>query len=173
MRSLTTLLTATALTFAPLPRAIAQGAPVSTPPAVEVRGSPRPVTLTAAMLASLPRAQVTTVNNGIRTTYDGVWLSDVLTHAGVALGPALRGRALASYVLATAADGYQVLFSLGELDPAITDGRVLLADTADGRPLYGESGSFRLVIPGDKRGARAVRALSSLTLVTLEPPATR
>lgn len=152
------------------PRLCAQ---TTQPPAITVTGTPRPLTLTATVMATLPRESVTTTTNGISTTYDGVWLSDVLKHAGVPLGPGMRGGTLASYVLATAADGYQVLFSLGELDPAITEGRYLVADMAEGKPLFGETGAFRLIIPSDKRGARSIRMLSSLTLVQLSAPAPR
>ena len=97
--------------------------------------------------------------------YEGVWISEVLTKAGVRLGESLRGAALASYVIASASDGYQVLFSLGELDPALADNQFLLADKADGKSLTGENGPFRLVIPKDKRAARSVRMLNRLELV--------
>ena len=70
-------------------------------------------------------------------------------------------------MLARATDGYQVLFSIGELDPAISDGQVLVADAADGAPLSGENGRFRLVLPKDKRGARSMRLLASLDVVLL------
>src|SRR6185503_5449615 len=96
-----------------------------------------------------------------------VWLSDVLKKAGVPLGADLRGPALAGYVLASASDGYQVVFSLGELDPDMTDGQFLVADKANGKPLFGEDGAFRLVVPKDKRGARSVRMLTKLEVVQL------
>ena len=38
---------------------------------------------------------------------------------------------------------------------------------ANGQPLYGENGSFRLIIPNDKRGARSIRMLTSLAVVQL------
>src|SRR5215510_16031514 len=57
----------------------------------------QPLTLTAADLAAMPRAKAVTDNNGIQTTYEGVWLSDVLKKAGVPLGPGLRGPALEGY----------------------------------------------------------------------------
>jgi hypothetical protein len=137
-------------------------------PSIAVTGAvPQPLTLTAADLANMPRASVTTKNNGIETVYEGVWLSDVLKKAGMRLGEALRGAALASYVLASASDGYQVLFSIGELDPDMTDGQFLLADKANGKPLFGETGAFRLVVPKDKRGARSVRLLTTLEVVQL------
>jgi len=44
----------------------------------------------------------------------------------------------------------------------MTDAQFLLADKADGKPLFGEDGAFRLVVPKDKRGARSVRMLNKL-----------
>ncbi len=126
-----------------------------------------PLTLTAADLATMPRATVTTNNNGIETVYEGVWISDVLKKAGVAMGSALRGPALSAYVVASASDGYQVVFSVGELDPEMTDGQYLLADKANGKAMFGETGSFRLVVPKDKRGARSIRMLTTLNVVQL------
>ena len=71
-----------------------------TAPAITVTGAvTTPLTLTAADLATMPRAKVTTSSNGIETVYEGVWISDVLKKAGVAMGSALRGPALSAYVL--------------------------------------------------------------------------
>jgi DMSO/TMAO reductase YedYZ molybdopterin-dependent catalytic subunit len=138
-------------------------------PSISVSGDVKQaLTLTPADLAAMPRAKAVTDNNGIQTTYEGVWLSEVLKKAGVPLGPGLRGAALAGYVLASASDGYQVLFSIGELDPELTDGQFLLADTANGKRLFGENGAFRLVIPTDKRGARSVRLLTKIEVVQLK-----
>lgn len=137
-------------------------------PSISVTGAVKdPLTLSAADLAAMPRAKAVTDNNGIKTAYEGVWLSDILKKAGVPLGPGLRGAALMSYVVASASDGYQVVFSIGELDPDMTSGQYLLADTANGKPLFGENGAFRLVIPTDKRGARSVRLLTKIEVVQL------
>jgi DMSO/TMAO reductase YedYZ molybdopterin-dependent catalytic subunit len=139
------------------------------PQAVSVTGAVKqPLNLTASDLAAMPRASAVTDNNGIQTKYEGVWLSDVLKKAGVPMGSGLRGAALATYVVASASDGYQVLFSLGELDPEMTEGQVLLADKANDKPLFGENGSFRLVIPKDKRGARSVRLLQKIEVVQVK-----
>jgi hypothetical protein len=54
---------------------------------------------------------------------------------------------------------------VNELDPDMTDGQFLLADTANGKALFGENGAFRLVVPKDKRGARSVRMLSKIEVV--------
>src|SRR5215475_5038703 len=138
------------------------------PPSLQITGAVKqPLTLSADDLAKMPRASVKTTSNGMETTYEGVWLHEVLKRAGVPQGEALRGKALASYVLAEASDGYQVVFSLGELDPAFIDNEILLADTANGKPLFGAQGRFRLVAPKDKPGARSVRMLTKLEVVQL------
>src|SRR5262245_37533987 len=135
---------------------------------VAVTGSvATPLTLTAAELAQMPRATVTTNNGGIETRYEGVWLHEILKKAGVPLGEQLRGKALTTYVLAEAQDGYQVVFSLGELDPAFADNQILLADKANGKPLFGDDGAFRIVAAREKRAARSVRMLTKLEVVQL------
>ena len=111
----------------------------------------------------MPRASVRLENGG--GTYEGVWLHEILKKAGAPLGERLRGKALATYVLAEARDGYQVVFSLGELDPSFTSSQVLLADKLNGGPLEPEQGPFRLVVASDKPGARSVRMLVRLEVV--------
>jgi DMSO/TMAO reductase YedYZ molybdopterin-dependent catalytic subunit len=136
------------------------------PPVVQVTGAVKQaLMLTADDLAKMPRATVRSGSSGSETVYEGVWLHEVLKKAGVPQGDDLRGKALASYVLAEAQDGYQVVFSLGELDPAFIDNQILLADTENGKPLAGSQGRFRLVVPKDKPGARSVRMLTRLEVV--------
>ena len=126
-----------------------------------------PLTLTAADLAKMPRASVKSMSGGLETTFEGVWLHEILKRAGAPLGSELRGKALASYIVADAKDGYEVVYSLAEIDPAFTSQQFLLADTADGKPLVGSQGPFRLVVPTDKPGARSVRMLTKIEVVTL------
>src|ERR1019366_167068 len=133
---------------------------------VQVTGAVKEtLNLTQDDLAKMPRASVRTTNNGMETTYEGVWLHEVLKKAGVPQGSELRGKALSRYVMAEAQDGYAVVFSLGETDPAFVDNEILLADTANGKPLFGAQGRFRLVVPKDKPGARSVRMLTKLEVV--------
>jgi len=137
-----------------------------TPSAIEVTGAVKqPLKITAEDLAKMPRASVKTTSNGMETVYEGVWLHEVLKKAGAPQGSELRGKALAGYVLAEAQDGYQVLFSLGEVDPSFIDNEILLADTANGKALFGAQGRFRLVVPKDKPGARSVRLLTKIEVV--------
>ena len=127
----------------------------------------QPLTLTMDDLAKMPRATLETKDDGLSVDYEGVWLHDVLKQAGAPTGTELRGKALASYMLAEAKDGYQVVFSLAELDPLFADARVLLADKANGKPLTGAQGPFRLVTSKEKRGARSIRMLTKLDVVLL------
>jgi DMSO/TMAO reductase YedYZ molybdopterin-dependent catalytic subunit len=138
------------------------------PASIQVTGAVKqPLTLTAEALAKMPRASVKTTSNGMETVYEGVWLHEVLNRAGVPQGQMLRGKALASYLLAEAQDSYQVVFSLAELDPAFIDNQILLADTANGKALFGAQGRFRLIAPKDKPGARSIRMLTKLEIVQL------
>ena len=77
-------------------------------------------------------------------------------------------RPLASYVLAKAHDGYQVVFTLAEVAPEFANEAILVADKRDGKALFGYQGPLRLVCPNDKAGARSVRMLESLEIVKLQ-----
>ncbi|MEI9812640.1 MAG: molybdopterin-dependent oxidoreductase [Acidobacteriota bacterium] len=135
---------------------------------IQITGAVKqPLTLSAEDLAKMPRASVKTTSNGMETVYGGVWLHEVLKRAGVPQGETLRGKALAGYISVEAQDGYQVVFSLGEVDPAFIDNEILLADTANGKALFGAQGRFRLVVPKDKPGARSVRMLTKIEVVQL------
>jgi DMSO/TMAO reductase YedYZ molybdopterin-dependent catalytic subunit len=71
---------------------------------------------------------------------------------------------LSASIVATAADGYRVAFSLGELNAGLGDTRVIVTKQCDGKPLSAEDGPFRLIVPGEKRAARSVRQLVELRL---------
>jgi DMSO/TMAO reductase YedYZ molybdopterin-dependent catalytic subunit len=130
-----------------------------------------PLTLTKANLAKMPRVTVKVphegTGEGTDTTYEGVLLYDVLKQAGAPLDKQLMGKALASYVLAEARDGYQVVYTLTELDPSFTNNKIIVADTIDGKPLFQYQGPFRLVVPNEKKGARSIRMLEKITVVRL------
>jgi DMSO/TMAO reductase YedYZ molybdopterin-dependent catalytic subunit len=138
------------------------------PSGVQISGAVKqPLTLTSDDLAKMPRASVKMTSSGLETTYEGVWLHEILKRAGVPSGSELRGKALTTYLLVEAKDGYQVLFSLAEIDPAFTENQVLLADMADGKPLVGSQGPFRLVAAKDKPGARSIRMVTKIEVVQL------
>lgn len=129
----------------------------------------KPLSLTLEDLRQMPRKtlKVTNPHDKKEETYEGVLVTELLKRAGVPQGAQLRGAAMSTYVQADAADGYRVIFSLAELDPDFQDSDVIVADTLNGAPLDDKTGPFRLVAPHDKRPARWVRMLQSLTVVRI------
>ena len=124
-----------------------------------------PVKITAAEIAALPHQEIT-LEDHVR--FGGVPLRLVLEKGGITLGDSLRGKRLSSCLLVEAADGYGVVIALPELDPGFTDRVILLADQADGHPLDGKEGPFRIVVPGEKRMARWVRQVTTLKVVQVQ-----
>jgi DMSO/TMAO reductase YedYZ molybdopterin-dependent catalytic subunit len=116
----------------------------------------KPLQLQAADLAKMKRTTVLLKDrDGADHGYTGVPISEILDQAGVTTGKQLRGENLSKYLLVKCADGYQVLFSLAELDSSFTDRTVILADSVEGHPLPAGKGPFRLVVPGEKKPARS------------------
>lgn len=136
------------------------------PSSVQVNGIvTTPLTLTTADLLAMPRTTVTAKDkDGTSHQYTGVPVAEILNKAGVTTGKQLRGKNMAKYLLVTCADGYQVLFSLAELDSAFTDRVVILADHEGSEPLPANRGPFRLIVPGEKRPARDCYQVSKLTI---------
>jgi hypothetical protein len=128
------------------------------------RDGQAPVRLTAADFAKLTRQQVKATNHEQNvTTFEGVLLRDVLHPLALPFGKELRRTALTVYLLIEAQDGYQVLFTLPELDALFTEKVVLLADRRDGKPLSEKEGPLRIVVPDEKRQARWIRQVKSIT----------
>lgn len=132
----------------------------------------QPLEFTKADLTKMPRLSldVSDPHSGENRHYEGVRLSDLLAKAAVPLGDKLKGKALATYVLAQATDGYAVVFSLAELDPAVNDNRIIVADTMDGKQLDQQQGPFRVVVPGEKRPARWIRMVILLKVLNAVSP---
>lgn len=97
-------------------------------------------------------------------TFSGVRLAELLAKLDAPLGGQLRGKAMTTGVVARGSDGYEVLLSLAEIDPAFHSGDVIVADALDGKPIE-KSGPLQLVVSEDKRPARWVRNLVSISLV--------
>jgi DMSO/TMAO reductase YedYZ molybdopterin-dependent catalytic subunit len=127
------------------------------------------LTLGAQDFAKLPQVKVDAKDHdGKNHEYGGVKLRDLLTQAGVATGSDVRGKELAGYAVVEAADGYCVVFSIAELDPDFGNTPVILAGSVDGQPLGAKEGPWRLVVPGDKRQARWVRMVTSISVMRVQ-----
>jgi DMSO/TMAO reductase YedYZ molybdopterin-dependent catalytic subunit len=153
------------------PAAKQEAAQATAPPAtLRIEGAvPTPLTLTAEDLAKLPRATATLTSDGGTTAYEGVLLYDLLAKAGWQFGRGMTGKPMASYIVATARDGYQVVFAIAEIDPLFAGEKVLIADKADGTQLPGREQPFRVVVPGDKMHARSIYSVVKIEVVRLRP----
>jgi hypothetical protein len=151
------------------PRAVyAAAQPAAAPAVLKVEGAiPTPLSLTADDLAKMPRTTVTTTSDGNTNTYEGVLLYDILVKAGWQFGRGMTGKGMASYLIATAKDGYQVVFALPEIDPQFAGEKVIIADKLDGAPLPATQQPFRIVSPQDKMQARSIYSLLKIEVVRL------
>ncbi len=122
---------------------------------------------TAATLAPLPHVTIQLYNAHTKTSqsYTGVPLITLLARLDFPATP--HGKDLRYYLVAAGADGYQVVYSGGEVTPDLHDGTVLVADAVDGKPLA-DSGPLQLVTTGEKRPARWVRNLVSVQVKAIE-----
>lgn len=147
-------------------------APCAAAPAQDTHGieivgpTGQATTLTPAALAQLPAVQVDVSFLAEQTTrhasFEGPLLWTVLDHAH-AVDPS-RPRAQAhQIVLVSGSDRYSAALAVGEISPAFEGKQVILAERMDGKPLDPEH--FRIVVPGDKRGARGVRDVIRIVVV--------
>jgi hypothetical protein len=119
-------------------------------------------------LADLPRRSLSVKDHaGANVTYSGVALAEILRRAEFKLGKDLKGAVLARCVLIQASDGYQVAFSIAEMEPSITGTVAIVADQKNGKPLDAREGPIRLVVPSDKRFARWVRQVARITVIAV------
>ncbi|MBS0030278.1 molybdopterin-dependent oxidoreductase [Chitinophaga sp. 22321] len=125
----------------------------------------RPLKLTAADIGRMKNVEVTAADrDGKEHRYSGVPVYEILQQAGVTLGAQLRGENMSKYLLVKSGDGYEVLFSLPELDSTFASRVIILADKMDGQPLPAGKGPFRIVVPGEKKPARWIWEVRSMTV---------
>jgi DMSO/TMAO reductase YedYZ molybdopterin-dependent catalytic subunit len=148
---------------------IARGGPAwaaETEFVLTVRGTEgRASRMTVNDLRKLKRTSVRAKDEkGIESVWEGAALHDVLKAAGFELGATLRGKALANFLLVEARDGYRAVFALPELDPGFSDLVFLLAHQRDRRPMSEHEGVLRIIVPHEKRHARWVRQVVSISV---------
>jgi DMSO/TMAO reductase YedYZ molybdopterin-dependent catalytic subunit len=130
----------------------------------------RSLSLTVADLRRYPARQVDYVSRNPAEEkvaeparhYTGCLLRDVLTAAKPTENKPRDLRK--SYVLATASDGYEVVFSWAELFVSPIGDSVFVVYERDGAPLPDDEGPIALIVLTDTRPARHVKWLRSLTL---------
>jgi hypothetical protein len=137
---------------------------------IEAEGGKQTV-LAKPDIESLPHVQLAipaSQGSASAVRYEGVALKSLLEKAGVEFGHSLRGKRMASCLLVEAADGYRVVIALPEIDSEFTDKQVVLAFSQNGKPLDAKEGPYRIVIPDEKRMARWVKQVTTLTIVGVQ-----
>lgn len=138
-------------------------------------GVATPGTYTLATLMSFPATTLTTTylsgSSSVTDTFTGVSLWTLLSSAGIVTDAAIKNDILRKYVVAVGSDGYESIFSLGEIDPAFGDQPDLVAysDTLGGLG-GGPDGFARMVVPGDIAGGRYVSNLVELAVFDATVP---
>jgi len=144
-------------------------------PTVELTGLVQnPKTFTRDALAAYPSITLTVsfgAGQGFQTgRYTGVLLWDLLKEAEVQVDPARNNDKLRKHVVVTGSDGYDAIYSMGELDPDFGGQIVMIAYARDGQPLGPGEGMARAVVDSDKRGGRAVSNLVRIEVRDVDSP---
>ncbi|HEY1577859.1 MAG TPA: hypothetical protein VGF82_12390 [Terracidiphilus sp.] len=138
---------------------------------LKIRGlEGKSITLSPEEFAALPHKSVSVFNahSKINEKYSGVSLPDLLAKVGVPLGEHVRGKLFLTGIVAEGTDNYDVLYTLAEVDPSIHTGDVIVADSVNDHKLD-KDGAFKMVSTEEKRPARWVRNLTSITVVEVKP----
>lgn len=133
----------------------------ASPLVVRVPGSADSSLTADRLRAAGTRDVQVTSERGEATTYKCVVLRDVLEKSGLdTTAMAAERKSAPAVAVATARDGYTVVFSIGELTTHRSDPRVFLAAETTEGPLPAEQGPVRLVVPGQR--ARSAYGLSMI-----------
>jgi len=118
---------------------------------------------------ALARFGADTLTHGVRGTparFRGVLLWRLLQDAGLVTDSTIKSDALRKVVIATARDGYRIVFSIGELDPSVGATPVLIAWERDGQLLPDDRGPYQLIVASDQRPARSMYQLERLEVAS-------
>ena len=113
----------------------------------------------------------------VMDAYTGTALWTLLGNAGGMVPiPGVKNSSLLNYVVAVGSDGYEAVFSGGEINPmfggsSTRPDAVAYSDTGGQLSQGGGDGFARIVVPGDKAGGRYVSNLVDLTVGEAPVPA--
>jgi|WetSurMetagenome_2_1015567.scaffolds.fasta_scaffold75259_1 hypothetical protein len=161
----------TSLVFCAIACVFVSAAPAQEPAAVlSLRGDlQKPVQWSADELKTKFSAQVKEVKfpGGMdKSTHMGTGVPLLTLIQGVQLktDPAVKHHDLKFLVIVEAHDGYRVMFSLAELMPQGGNAEAWILWSVDGKPVSGKEAPFRLVVPTDKAGDRAIFGVTQIFL---------
>lgn len=121
----------------------------------------KPITLTADELGKLDRTKVVIQAGDDERVYEGVCLATILQAAGMSWD-AKSYLWLDCYVVAEAADGYRVVFSIPEIDPGAARKIILLADRHNGQPLPKGEGPYEIIEADARLRGRWIRQVTAI-----------
>ncbi len=133
-------------------------------PPVAVSGRvAHPQSFTLDAIKALPahhvEADFTTMHGQDHHSWTGVLLWDLVAKAAPQDEPGQR-TGMRHVIMVSGQDGYAAAFGIGEIDPFIGDKQILLAYHQDDPPK--DLPTLRLIVPGDKHGARDVHDVASI-----------
>jgi hypothetical protein len=106
--------------------------------------------------------------------YNGALLWDLLKSAGIEVNPSVKNDLDRKYVVVTGTDCYQAVLAMSELDPSIagsTQATIAYGQWVNGQDTsLAGNGFARLILPGDKKGARSVSNVAQIQVVSVPPP---
>ena len=126
-----------------------------------------PHSVTAEEFAKAPHSTITFTRRGETHSFEGVEMLELFRLVGGPWGETLTGKDLRDVALAISGDGYEVAYSIGEIDPGTAHGHVIVADKEDGKPLGARAGPYQVVVEADDRPARSARMVETLKLIRL------
>ncbi len=134
-----------------------------------VRGAvEQPLKLTLADLQAMPRTKFTThEKDGAETMFEGVALHEIILRAKPQLTDTCCSNAINTVVVIKAADKYQAVFSLPELDPKFARREIFLADHRDGQLLKPPHGPLEVIVPDEAVHARWVRQVNVIEVLPI------
>jgi DMSO/TMAO reductase YedYZ molybdopterin-dependent catalytic subunit len=121
-----------------------------------------------ALAHSIENVTFLTMTGPQSSSFKGVLLWNLLTTAGIKTDPTRNGQF--QYVEITGTDCYQVVLALGELDPNLGGEQVLVADRQNGSRLGAATGFARIIVRGDKFGARDTFWINKIEVLSGPPP---
>lgn len=137
--------------------------------ALKVTGAVQhPLALTVPDLRAMPAAEPRWERDRQSHAARGVDLMALVERAGLKEDPAVKNQSLRFAVVARGRDGYQAVFSLGELTPMLGGKGVVVAYEEDGAPLPERDGALKLVAAGDQAPSRWIRDLVEVSVVNLD-----
>lgn len=112
---------------------------------------------------------------GCTHTITGVRLDRVLLRQGFTEGPMgpqvhpkQKHQGLRGAVIASAADGFEAVFSVGEVLETLGATNALLVWEMDGKPLPADLGPLRMLVLTDKGGSRSIHQVTGLRVIDLK-----